>query len=75
MFLAVVQGGIGYLQYFNGVPEVLVGTHLAGATALWVATVHLVQMGIAPIASGGAHVGTLDARDAAEMSVTPAPHA
>ena len=39
MFVAVVQGGIGYLQYFSGVPELLVGAHLAGATALWVATV------------------------------------
>ncbi len=39
MFVAVVQGGIGYLQYFTGVPELLVGAHVAGATALWVATV------------------------------------
>jgi heme a synthase len=45
MFLAVVQGGIGYVQYFNGVPEILVGTHIAGATALWVATVQLVLEG------------------------------
>lgn len=42
MFLAILQGGIGYLQYFNGVPELLVGAHIAGATALWVATVQLV---------------------------------
>ena len=42
MFVAVVQGGIGYFQYFNGVPEMLVGAHIAGATALWVATVVLV---------------------------------
>jgi heme a synthase len=45
MFLAIVQGGIGYVQYFNGVPEILVGTHIAGATALWVATVQLVLSG------------------------------
>jgi cytochrome c oxidase assembly protein subunit 15 len=42
MFIALLQGGIGYLQYFNGVPEMLVGAHIAGATALWVATVLLV---------------------------------
>jgi cytochrome c oxidase assembly protein subunit 15 len=41
MFVAVVQGGIGYLQYFTGVPELLVGAHIAGATALWVITVWL----------------------------------
>ena len=39
IFVAVVQGGIGYVQYFTGVPEMLVGAHLAGATALWVVTV------------------------------------
>ncbi len=37
-----MQGGIGYVQYFNGVPEMLVGAHIAGATALWVVTVVLV---------------------------------
>jgi cytochrome c oxidase assembly protein subunit 15 len=42
MFIAILQGGIGYLQYFNEVPELLVGAHIAGATALWVATVQLV---------------------------------
>ena len=42
MFIALVQGGIGYTQYFTGVPELLVGAHIAGATLLWVATVRLV---------------------------------
>lgn len=41
IFLALIQGGIGYAQYFNGVPELLVGAHIAGATALWVTTVWL----------------------------------
>jgi len=48
MFLAILQGGIGYLQYFNGVPELLVGAHIAGGTALWVATVQLVLRGGSP---------------------------
>jgi cytochrome c oxidase assembly protein subunit 15 len=39
MFIALVQGGIGYAQYFTGVPELLVGVHIAGATLLWVVTV------------------------------------
>jgi cytochrome c oxidase assembly protein subunit 15 len=51
LFVAVVQGAIGYLQYFNGVPEVLVGAHIAGATLLWVATVHLVQVAVPHTAS------------------------
>ena len=37
-FVAVLQGGIGYLQYFTGVPVVLVAFHIAGATAFWLAT-------------------------------------
>ena len=44
LFVALVQGAIGYLQYFNGVPEALVAGHIAGATLLWVATVHLLQV-------------------------------
>jgi cytochrome c oxidase assembly protein subunit 15 len=52
MFLAVLQGGIGYLQYFSGVPALLAGAHVAGATALWVATVWLVQAGLEPLDRG-----------------------
>jgi len=39
--LAVLQGAIGYLQYFSGIPAALVAAHVAGATALWAATVWL----------------------------------
>ncbi|MEP1125157.1 MAG: COX15/CtaA family protein [Ilumatobacter sp.] len=41
LFVALVQGAIGYTQYFTGVPELLVGAHIAGATLLWVSTVWL----------------------------------
>jgi cytochrome c oxidase assembly protein subunit 15 len=37
--VAVLQGAVGYIQYFSGVPVVLVGVHIAGATALWAVTV------------------------------------
>jgi cytochrome c oxidase assembly protein subunit 15 len=46
LFVAIVQGGIGYGQYFTGVPELLVGMHIAGATALWVVTVRLELAGL-----------------------------
>ncbi|HSH60128.1 MAG TPA: COX15/CtaA family protein [Acidimicrobiales bacterium] len=47
LLLAVVlaQAGIGYLQYFTGVPVVLVGAHIAGATLLW-ATVVRFKLGL-----------------------------
>lgn len=32
-----VQGGLGYLQYFTGVPEGLVGLHVLGSVLVWVA--------------------------------------
>jgi heme a synthase len=35
----VAQAGVGYAQYFNDIPALLVGVHVAGATALWAATV------------------------------------
>ena len=35
--LAVLQGGIGYLQFFTGVPRWLVGLHIAGSVLLWTA--------------------------------------
>jgi cytochrome c oxidase assembly protein subunit 15 len=31
----VIQGAIGYAQYFNGVPVVLVALHIAGSVAVW----------------------------------------
>lgn len=37
--LAVIlgQGTIGFVQYFTGLPEVLVAAHMAGACLLWIA--------------------------------------
>lgn len=62
LFVGFVQGGIGYMQYFNGVPELLVGVHIAGATLLWVLTVRL---GLATLDHAGARAtstrNTIDA--------------
>jgi cytochrome c oxidase assembly protein subunit 15 len=38
---AVAQGAIGYIQYFTGVPALLVGLHVAGATLVWVLTLRV----------------------------------
>lgn len=37
----VAQAAVGYTQYFTGVPVLLVGIHVAGACAVWVATLRL----------------------------------
>ena len=35
----VAQGAVGYAQYFSGVPAWLVGVHIVGALAVWLATI------------------------------------
>jgi cytochrome c oxidase assembly protein subunit 15 len=35
--IALLQGAIGYIQYFTGIPEILVAAHLLGATLVWIA--------------------------------------
>lgn len=37
--LVAAQGALGYLQYFAGVPELLVGAHVLGSVLVWVAAV------------------------------------
>ncbi len=37
----LVQGAIGYTQYFTGVPAFLVGLHIIGAIVVWVAVLRL----------------------------------
>jgi heme a synthase len=49
MFVAVLQAAVGYVQYFNGVPELLVAIHIAGATLLFFVTVHVVLATARPI--------------------------
>jgi cytochrome c oxidase assembly protein subunit 15 len=42
VILAVAaQITVGYVQYFNGVPELLVGIHVLGATLVWIAVLDL----------------------------------
>ena len=37
IFTIVIQGIIGYVQYFTGLPELIVGFHLLGSTLVWIA--------------------------------------
>jgi cytochrome c oxidase assembly protein subunit 15 len=43
LVVLIAQAAIGYTQYFTDVPALLVGFHIAGATALWISvlTFHL----------------------------------
>jgi len=35
LIVALAQGAIGYVQYFTGLPELIVGAHLIGAILVW----------------------------------------
>ena len=48
VFLALLQAVLGYTQYLTGVPEILVGVHVAGATAVSAAAAALVLDTSAP---------------------------
>lgn len=37
IFTILIQGLIGYIQYFTGLPELIVGFHLLGSTLVWIA--------------------------------------
>ncbi|MFG2431200.1 heme A synthase [Streptomyces sp. NPDC048590] len=41
LVVLLVQGGIGYVQYFNDVPEILVGLHMLGSSLMWIAVLRL----------------------------------
>lgn len=48
LFAAVGQASIGYLQYFTGVPVVLVAAHIVGAVTLWLTVCNLATSGPVP---------------------------
>lgn len=45
LIIALAQGVIGYVQYFTGLPEILVGAHLFGAVTVWIAAWNLAITG------------------------------
>jgi len=57
--VAGAQAAIGYVQYFTGVPALLVGFHVAGATAVWIATLRF-RLAFAGAAVGGATTKSLN---------------
>ena len=41
MGLSLIQGALGYWQYFAGVPELLVGVHVLGSIGVWLGALYL----------------------------------
>jgi cytochrome c oxidase assembly protein subunit 15 len=40
--ILLLQGAIGYVQYFTDLPEILVGLHMFGSSVMWIWTVRVV---------------------------------
>lgn len=69
--VGVLQAAIGYTQYFTGVPEPLVGLHVLGATALWIAVLWL-YLGLFDYVPAPAASDVPDMGDVAEHGAVPA---
>ncbi len=64
LFVGIIQAAIGYIQYFNDLPVLLVGAHVGGAAALTLATTHLV-LRAKPAYADGSTLPTLEVEAAA----------
>ena len=54
MFVGLLQAALGYVQYLNDVPALLVGIHVAGATAVMIVSTVLLLDTTRPTAPAGA---------------------
>lgn len=45
LFIALAQGAIGYIQYFTGLPILIVGFHILGAIIVWLSAWNLAIRG------------------------------
>ena len=61
--VAVLQGGVGYLQYADGVPAPLVAVHIALATTLWGVSVWLWCATTRVSGTAGDMIDTIDTID------------
>jgi len=68
LLLAVLvgQAALGYTQYFTGVPELLVGIHVAGAVTVWIAALHLALAVTTRLAPGDRDAGQVPSTAPAE---------
>ena len=69
LFVGLLQGAIGYAQYFSGVPETLVSIHITLAAFLWVLTMRVLLRTLTPpVATGLANpTSDTDERSPADL--------
>jgi heme A synthase len=69
--LLVVQGAVGYAQYFSGLPAGLVWVHVLGATLIWIAALRLFFV-LHPMRAAAPAVAAVPAVPVTERSRTDA---
>lgn len=73
LVVLVLQAGVGYTQYFTGVPAVLVGVHVLGAASVWIAVVR-VRLGLSEMVVSAAADESVPADEpAGVVGAEPAP--
>ena len=56
--VALAQGAIGYIQYFMGIPEIIVALHLLGATLVWIAAWRIrISINTSPVRTSTTNAG------------------
>ena len=53
--VSLAQGLIGYVQYFTGLPELLVGAHMLGACLVWIAALTMWSSAVTRSPAAAAH--------------------
>jgi cytochrome c oxidase assembly protein subunit 15 len=71
LLLILAQGALGYTQYFNGVPPLLVGIHVAGATAVFSATLAVLLSMYEPVRKRSGLAGGDDAAAGPPIPTAP----
>ncbi|MBT2504435.1 COX15/CtaA family protein [Streptomyces sp. ISL-98] len=67
LIVLLAQGGIGYVQFFTEVPEILVGVHMLGSSLMWIAILRLaLSLRERPLEAAG----TLPAQSGSSVSAT-----
>jgi cytochrome c oxidase assembly protein subunit 15 len=69
----LAQGVVGFAQYFTHLPVILVGVHMAGACAVWLATLAVLWAAYPKLAGAGAQAELGAAASPIASVTTPSP--
>ncbi|WP_407675937.1 COX15/CtaA family protein [Peterkaempfera bronchialis] len=72
LVVLLAQGVVGFVQFFAGSPEILVGAHLLGSALVWIAALRIpLALRVRPQLPDSAYAGTAPAPDTEGTPDTP----